>query len=473
MASRARVLLVGALLLAAASLALTRGSEPDGSALAPGVALLAVAAIVAACVDRWWSQLAAAAIAVLVLANRLGNGLLTGLIGERGAGVAVGSWGLVVGCAVAAGLCRPVIAKRARRQRPTNSKRRSPAQGGASRVRHRQLGLALVLLLLSAICAEDLAAYDDTTGRPVELIGGAALFGALYGGPALIIREFVRRTGRGWFAILVFATAAGLVQAGLVDESLFNDDYRKIESWDELWGRTEVGALGLSAYATQSFVLGHVVYSFTAPIVLTEAIRPDVASRAWVGWKALAVVAILYVTVAGLVLADTLRNEPTHASPAQIFGTVAVVGALVIAALKLPRPSAAWTTQRRAPHPGVVLVAGFVAASLLALAPSTWAGLALSAAVLAASGALLVRASRQKGWELRHVVAVAAGAVLSRALLAFAYYPVIGEVSAARKYAHNVVMLLLVGLVIALAFARSRSPGARADGPEAATVAPP
>jgi hypothetical protein len=471
MTSSARALLVGALVLAAASLALTRASEPDGSRLVPGVAILAVAAILVACVSRWWSQLAAVAAVTLVLANGLGNGLLTGLTGERGAGATVGSWGLGLAWAVVAVFSAPVIARRARRKHPVK-KTPSPDRTDPLPTRRRHLGLALVLMLLSAVCAEDLAAYDDTTGRPGQLVAGAVLFGALYGGPALLIREFVRRTGRGWSAILLLASAAGIVQAGLVDQSLFNDAYRGIESWDDLWGRTEVDALGLSAYATQSFVVGHVVWSFTAPIVLTEAIRPEAGGRPWVGRKTLAVVGILYAAVAGLVLADTLRNEPTHASPAQLAGTVMLVAALAVAAVKLPRPKAARTAHRRAPHPGVVLAGAFAAATVLGLAPSTWAGVALSGAVLGAGGALLVGASRRKGWELRHVVAVAAGAVLSRAILAFTYYPVIGEVSAARKYAHNLVMLALVGLVIALAFARSRHADAPADAPEAATPAP-
>ena len=470
MASRARALLVGAVVLAAAGLVLSRAAEPDGSALAPGVAILAAAAVLAASVDRWWSQLAASAAVILVLVNRLGDGLLNGLIGERGAGVSVGNWGLIVASAVAAAVTAPAIGARARRPRRAKLEAPSTARTTAPRTR-RHLGLALVLMLLSAICAEDLAAYDDTTGRPAELLAGAVLFGALYGGPALFIREFVRRTGRGWPAILLLATAAGLVQAGLVDQSLFNDDYRGIESWDELWGRTEVGALGLSVYATQAFVVGHVVYSFTAPIALTEAMRPEAAARAWVGWRTLTVVAILYVAVAGIVLADTLANEPTHPSPAQLAGAIAAVAALVFAAVKLPRPKPGATTPERAPHPVVALVAGFAATTVLALAPSTWLGVALSGAVLAASGALLVRASRRGGWGLSHVVAVAAGAVLSRALLAFTYYPVIGDVSAVRKYAHNVVMLVLVGLVIALAIARTRRAETCTDAPEVATPA--
>jgi hypothetical protein len=66
--------------------------------------------------------------------------------------------------------------------------------------------------------------------------------------------------------------------------------------------------------------------------------------------------------------------------------------------------------------------------------------------VLVVGGAVVARAARASGWTSRHVVALAAGAVLSRALLAFTYDPLIGDVSAPRKYLHNAT--LLAGLVV-------------------------
>src|SRR5262245_51218755 len=436
-----RTVLVGAAVVAAAGLALSR---PDSSPFAPGAVLLLAAALLVALVRRPWAQLVALVVFTLVLVVRLGDGLGADLAGGRGTGVAVGSWGFVLGFAVggAVGVSEARSFRRPERR-----------LGRGRRPRPAHLGLAVGLLLLSAVCAEDLAAYDNTTGRPGELLAGAVVFGFLYGRPALLIREFVRQTGRGWPAILLLATAAGLVQAGLVDQSMFNDSYREIEIWDELWRPTSVA--GLSVFATQSFVVGHIVYSYCAPVALTEAIRPAAAGRAWVGRWTLSIVAILYLGVAGLVLGDTLRNEPAPSVP-QLVGTAAVVAALVVAAVKWRKPTASGAVQRSAPHIRLVVVTSFGAATALAVAPSTWAGVALSGAVLALAGTLLVRASRRAGWGLRLVVAVAAGAVLARAVLAFFYYPVIGDVSAARKYAHNVVMLLLVGAVIAIAAARTR-----------------
>ncbi|SNR42784.1 hypothetical protein [Actinomadura mexicana] len=41
---------------------------------------------------------------------------------------------------------------------------------------------------------------------------------------AVLIREAARRTGRGWPTIVLLGAAFGLVQAGLIDQSLFNPD---------------------------------------------------------------------------------------------------------------------------------------------------------------------------------------------------------------------------------------------------------
>src|SRR5262245_12480636 len=385
-------LLVGALVVGAAGLGVSRAG------FAPGVLILAAAAVLVAGVRRWWAPLLACLAFTLVFVIQLGNEFGTGLSGDRGLRAALGNWALLLGFAVAlfigaAGFARAVRGVRVPRLRRS--------RGG-------HLGFALALLPLSAICAEDLAAYDDTTGRPAELLAGVVIFGFLYGGPALLMREFVRRTGRGWLAILLLATAAGLVQAGLIDQSMFNESYRDIESWDDLWHPTKIDALGLSAYATQSFIVGHLVYSFSAPIALVEAARPAAARQPWAGWKTLTVVALLYLAVAGLVLSDTLGNEPTRPSAAQISGTLAVVAGLVAAALRTRVGTPSVIAKRRAPRPPGVFAVSFGAATVLALAPSTWAGVVLSGAVLALGGGLLVRASRSVGRELHHVIAVAA-----------------------------------------------------------------
>jgi hypothetical protein len=73
------------------------------------------------------------------------------------------------------------------------------------------------------------------------------IFGPLYGAPAVLIREAARRTGRGWPTILLVSLAAGLVQAGLIDQSLFNPSYRDIPYWDDMRLPTYLPGLGFSA----------------------------------------------------------------------------------------------------------------------------------------------------------------------------------------------------------------------------------
>ena len=86
----------------------------------------------------------------------------------------------------------------------------------ARRERRARGGQIVGLLLLSAIGAELLAAYDDITGRPAEVLSAAVVFGALYGAPALLIRELARRMGWGWPSVIMLAFALGILQPGVI-----------------------------------------------------------------------------------------------------------------------------------------------------------------------------------------------------------------------------------------------------------------
>jgi hypothetical protein len=317
------------------------------------------------------------------------------------------------------------------------------------------------LVVLSAIGAELLAAYNDTTGRPAELLFNVAFFAMLYGCPALLIREFARRTARGWPTLLLLSAAAGLLEAGVIDQSLFSDSYGDVDGWEESLRATYIAPLGLGAYMLQNFVLGHVIYSFCAPLALAEAMRPGIAHRPWLGRRGIAVAVGLWLLVAAAILADTLSSE-SHAALSEVAATVAVIAALLAAALRVGR--VARPALDRTPRIRTTLAVSFVAASAIAAVPETWVGVALATLVAVASGCLLARAARGRDWGLAHIAAVATGALLSRGALAFLYYPVVGETSAGRKYAHNVAMLLIVAAAGAYAIRRGRSqPAVRAQ----------
>jgi hypothetical protein len=65
----------------------------------------------------------------------------------------------------------------------------------------------------------------------------------MYGGGALVIREAVRRAGRGWPSILALGLAYGVLEEGLVTQSLFNRDYAGLRLLDPAY----IPALGIGA----------------------------------------------------------------------------------------------------------------------------------------------------------------------------------------------------------------------------------
>jgi hypothetical protein len=308
----------------------------------------------------------------------------------------------------------------------------------------------VALMMLAPVCAEYLAAYDESTGDPAELLWGLLILSPLYGASALIIREIARRASLGWPGLILMASAFGVLQAGVVDQSLFSIDYRGIGGWEEGRRGTLIEPLGISAHMAQLFIVGHVIYSICAPIALIEALRPNRQHQPWLGNVGLAVIAVLYVGASIFVLIYHLANESSHASSIQVVSSLLVGGGLIVAAFMLGRRQRP-TVERYTPRPRTVFIVSFVAATALNCVPETWIGFGLAVAILIAGVACLARLSRASAWDTRHNVAVAAGALLSRALLAFTYYPVIGNVSAVAKYLHNIVLLATILVVWTLA----------------------
>ena len=302
--------------------------------------------------------------------------------------------------------------------------------------------LAAGLLLLAPLCAEYLVGYDTSTGNPVALLGGLLILGPLYGGPALLIRELARRTGVRWPGILALAAAFGIVQAGVVDQSLFSLSYRQIDDWYATLAPTLVEPLGLSGHQAMSFLVGHVVWSFTIPIALMEAMHPPAARRPWLRPPGLVVVAVLYLGAAALILDEHLRTEVDHASAAQLTGALVAAALLVVAAFTLGRRALPLRTCDGAvPRPIVVGLVAMAAALGNTLVPATWAGVAFAATVLAAVAAAVVRLSRRESWDERHVVALATGALVSGAVVGFLAQP-LGDVAPLAKYGHNTAFLV-------------------------------
>lgn len=340
--------------------------------------------------------------------------------------------------------------------------------------RPRSWWLVLSLLVLAPVCAEYLSAYDDSTGHPTALVQNMIVFIPLYGCAALLVREVARRARLGWTGMLLLAAAFGLVQAGLVDQSLFSPDYRGLAGWEAMFSTTLVAPLGLSAVNLISFVGGHVMLSICGPIALVESWRPARASEPWLRLPGLLITTAAYVGASLFVLRWHLLTESWHASAGQLIGTGVVVAAVIIAAAALGRRVRPHRADGPGPGLGLTALVSLALATTYNLLPQTWPGVAGSIAVLVVAGWLLGRVCRTRRWSATHAAVAGSAPLLLTGLLAFTYDPLLGEVGAGAKYAHNVIMLGIVLVTVTIAVLRRRPTGSsdRAGTPEQALTEP-
>ncbi|WP_399084121.1 hypothetical protein ACGH2B_03925 [Streptomyces sp. BBFR2] len=311
------------------------------------------------------------------------------------------------------------------------------------------------LLLLSPFCAEYLVGYQGVLTNPVELLVAVVFVLPIYGAPAVLIRDLTRRAGRGWPTLLLLATAAGLIQAGWVDQSLFNHR-------DFADGPLPTLLPWLDADAGQllTFVVGHVVWSFGAPVAVVESCVPDRAGRPWLGRWGTAVLAAVYLAGTVFFTYQLVVLPGFHARPGQLAAVGVAVAAAVGAAFALPRRAA--RTSGSAPPPwcagGVALV--LLGAFVTLNDQWAWRGVAVAVAALTLLGALLAYWSRRPGWGRGHRLAVAGAALLLYAGLAF----VVNPENVPPSVLHTVRGAVLLGVVALLYGAARRVARARTAG---------
>lgn len=321
----------------------------------------------------------------------------------------------------------------------------------------RRFGPIVFLLVFTPVSAEYLIGYDTIAGNMTAMVFGLVIFAPLYGAPALLIRELACRRGGGWSRLLLLGTAFGLIQAGLIDQGLFNPDYRQISYWDTMRDPTYLGALGTSGFMLFHFTAPHAFGSVFAPVTLAESISGSGRDRPWLRTPGLVLTVLVWLAAAGYVAYDHVRLEGWQAGPAQEAGVLLLAGLLVLAALR-PSPPATATLGRRVPVPVVVAGAGLVLLVprplLAALSPAgpqwnAWLPTLVAAAMVAAWVYFMSWWSRySSAWTQRHELAAAAGYLFAVAGAAFLVTP-LGDVDPAAKYTGNVVLLTLVAVVVA------------------------
>jgi hypothetical protein len=238
----------------------------------------------------------------------------------------------------------------------------------------------------------------------------------LYGSGAILIREVARRTGRGWPTMLVLGLAYGLIEAGLIDQTLFKPP----ELTPGVVGAaTYVPALGISVSDLLSFVVGHAGWSIGVPIAMVEALVPTRRTTPWLGRAGLAVTGALYLLGAVLVFRFMQQDSGGFLAPAPKLAAVAVASAALIglafALGRRPRPP----IDRPAPRLWLVAAVALAASFLFGWRGETWSGVAFGVVVAAATAALVARWSRRRGWGAAHRLALAGPALLHQAATGF------------------------------------------------------
>lgn len=323
----------------------------------------------------------------------------------------------------------------------------SPTQETPTTTR-RRIAAVLGLLVLAPWVGEFLLG-----NIPLREIAALPFLVPLYGAGALLIREVARRTGRGWPTMLVLGLAYGVIEAGLVDQSLFNPSFEG----HEFQVVTPVPLLGISAANAMSFLVGHVVWSIGIPIAIVEILTRDAArAEPWLGRVGLLVTAVAYIGGCAMVFGFVYSEEGFLASPAQQAGAAVAALALVAVAFAI-RPGKPPRANGKVPRPSRLGVVSFAYSSVFFARPENWAGVAMGAAMLALAAVAVAHWARQERWRTRHLYALCAGTLLTYAWGGFALTGLIRPHDGL-AWIGNAVFALLAVALLAITATAVRSP---------------
>jgi hypothetical protein len=288
---------------------------------------------------------------------------------------------------------------------------------------------------------------------PINLLGVLLILAPLYGGGALLIREVVRRTDRGWPTIFVLALAFGVLEEAFTTQSLFNPNYLRLNL--HLLDRAYIPALGIGGWWTVFVLTLHTVWSISTSIALVEALVPDRVSTPWLKWIGLSVTGLVFVFAVVATTSYQIKQDPFVASKLQFAASAILCVVLAVAAFRLPTRSTArepgWV-----PSPWLVGFGALAVGSIFMVVPNAWGWgavalyLLLDVVLIAAVAALCQRV----GWDRRHRLALAGGAALTYAWHAFLENPAVGSGGSVDRIGN---VIFAAGLVVLLFVAARRS----------------
>lgn len=279
---------------------------------------------------------------------------------------------------------------------------------------------AVALIFVAPLVAEFLLG-----NLPIKLLPALIVLAPLYGGGALLIREWVRRTGRRWPSILLLGMAYAIFEEAFTTQSLFNPNYLKLNL--DLLAPAYLPTLGIGSWWTLWMFNVHALWSIATPIALVEACVPDRATAPWMGRTGMAAATILFLGGATATTLMGYRQDHYMASLRQFVGAAVVVVLLAAAAFVIPMRNR-FASTGQAPSPGLVGVIALSFGSAALLVPKEWGwGAVMELLGLDAVIFFVVLGwSRRAGWGLKHQLALGSGAALAYGWHAFMQKPAVG-----------------------------------------------
>ena len=315
----------------------------------------------------------------------------------------------------------------------------------------RGVGAAICLFFLTPLTAEYL--LGDI---PITNVGALVALAPMYGGGAILIRELVRRTNRGWVSFALLALAYAAIEEALIDQSLFNPHFLGLRLLDYGY----LPSLG-TAFPWLIYVLGiHVVWSMAVPIGLTEALFAESEPKPWLGRIGLGVAVLLLLAGGILVGLFQRHGDPFRNSPMQSAVSLILIALLVIAAFRIPRAEPA--PSLIAAPASLVGGLGFVLGWAVLLAYSVghsrgWPWPATVLAQLIASGLLILFvhwATQARRWTAMSAWGAATGGMLVYAGYGYVIQHAFGHDSDMVPHSLLVLFFILLAIGAGLKVAR-------------------
>lgn len=192
----------------------------------------------------------------------------------------------------------------------------------------RRFAPVATLFLLAPLVGEVLFGSIPLSRLPFGLLGVIAL----YGGGAVLVRETVRRRRLAAVWLVLLGLAYGLIEEGLVVQSLFDQHYPGLDFLGR-YGHW----VGVNWVWLEFIVPYHAVFSIAIPIVITELLFPERRDTPWVSARGLWGVALLFAVNALLLARFQIGLFTSHAPRVSLganVGAALVVVAIVVAAFR-------------------------------------------------------------------------------------------------------------------------------------------